>query len=144
MKFTSSSNVTQVKQNRALFGGCAGQNGPTGPIGPTGPTGYTGPVGIPGTAVNTGATGPIGPTGYTGYTGPIGPTGIQGVVGPSLVSVGTFANLYDLTFANPAPLPNYIAFVLDPDIANIYYIYRVFGGVWTADIPIHTPMFALF
>jgi hypothetical protein len=39
MKFISASNVTQFKQNRAIFSACPGPSGLTGPTGPAGPPG---------------------------------------------------------------------------------------------------------
>ena len=68
----SSSVVTKVRQNRALFGGCPG---PTGPIGPQGIQG------IDGASSNTGAQGVTGPQGIQGVTGPQGIQGIQGIQG---------------------------------------------------------------
>jgi collagen type VII alpha len=87
-----SSNVTQVRQNRALFGGCEGPQGIPGPPGPqgipgsnaslTGPTGHTGATGKTGPTGWTGETGAIGYTGATGATGYTGDTGAQGPQGP--------------------------------------------------------------
>ena len=80
-----SSNVTQVRQNRALFGGCEGPQGIPGPPGPQGIPGsnasLTGPTGHTGWTGKTGPTGWTGKTGATGATGAQGPQGIQGYEG---------------------------------------------------------------
>ena len=78
----SSSNVTKVRQNRALFGGCqgpAGTAGPAGPAGPIGPSGETGPAGPQGDQGPQGNQGPQGDTGLTGPTGMTGPAGVDGI-----------------------------------------------------------------